>query len=112
ASHFFLSLGAVHDGEGEAAACNPEDYFLMSPEGPYICQNNTFFKNIWTFSNCSVDSFKRILKLKDCVKYRGSVYNKDEYTNFMLNQAGDVFTPQEQCTLVFGPGSEYYGVPC
>ncbi|KAK3608760.1 hypothetical protein CHS0354_010463 [Potamilus streckersoni] len=47
---------------------------------------------------------------RDCVKRKGSVYDKYEYNKFMNKQAGDVFTPQEQCSLVYGPGSEYYGV--
>ncbi|KAK3594233.1 hypothetical protein CHS0354_007214 [Potamilus streckersoni] len=104
------NLGASHDGEGDATGCKAEDYFIMSAHSPHLCKNSTYFRNMWIFSNCSVDSFKRTLKTRDCVKRKGSVYDKYEYKAFMNKQAGDVFTPQEQCSLVYGPGSKYYGV--
>ncbi|KAK3598287.1 hypothetical protein CHS0354_019813 [Potamilus streckersoni] len=58
------NLGAFHDGEGEATGCKPEDYFVMSAKRPHLGKNSTYFKNMWTFSNCSVNSFKRNLQSK------------------------------------------------
>ncbi|KAL3890595.1 hypothetical protein ACJMK2_002877, partial [Sinanodonta woodiana] len=103
------SLGAEHDGVGEAAECKSEDLFLMATVTPQVNRHRTYIANIWTFSYCSIESFKRTLRNKQCVKEIGPVYNKEEYTTFMKKLPGDVFTPQEQCLLVCGQGYVYNG---
>ncbi|KAK3604347.1 hypothetical protein CHS0354_013858 [Potamilus streckersoni] len=106
----FTTLGAEHDGEGDAAACKSEDFFIMANQTININKQRLHIKNMWLFSNCSVESFKKTLKHKQCVHNIGTVYDLNEWTTFMKNQPGDVFTPQEQCFLLFGPGSTFYGV--
>ncbi|KAK3587443.1 hypothetical protein CHS0354_007934 [Potamilus streckersoni] len=104
------SLGAVHDGEENATDCKAEDLFIMSAEGKPINLSLPYSRNPWLFSNCSVKAFKKVLKDKDCVTDKGAVYNVDEWTKYMMEQAGDVFTPDVQCHLMRGPKSVYCGV--
>ncbi|KAL3890599.1 hypothetical protein ACJMK2_002881 [Sinanodonta woodiana] len=103
------NLGAEHDGEGEAAACKADDSFIMSNTSHQVTRNRTYIANMWTFSICSVELFKKTLKNKECVKTPGHPYNVDEYTMLMKKPAGYIFTPNEQCALVYGQGYTYQG---
>ncbi|KAK3585031.1 hypothetical protein CHS0354_009879 [Potamilus streckersoni] len=58
------SLGANHDGEGKAIACKASDGFIMSPKYIHDTYGTPFPKNRWTFSKCSLNSFKKTLKNK------------------------------------------------
>ncbi|KAK3591033.1 hypothetical protein CHS0354_026047 [Potamilus streckersoni] len=58
------SLGASHDGEGDAKDCKAEDHFIMSSALPVFDPKDTYSRNPWMFSNCSVESFKKTLKTK------------------------------------------------
>ncbi|KAK3598631.1 hypothetical protein CHS0354_037581 [Potamilus streckersoni] len=82
----------------------------MTNHTPEISKNRPYIRNLWIFSNCSVDVFRKALRNKQCVKNIGSVYDVDEWNMFMKKHPGDVFTPQEQCLLVFGPGYTFCGV--
>ncbi|KAL3891939.1 hypothetical protein ACJMK2_004181, partial [Sinanodonta woodiana] len=103
------NLGADHDGEGDATACKPEDLFIMTNRRKKLSETLRYIKNIWKFSNCSVESFHKKLKYKECVKTPASVHNIDEWAMFMTKQAGEVFTPDELCYFVYGPGSKFTG---
>ncbi|KAK3583763.1 hypothetical protein CHS0354_022799 [Potamilus streckersoni] len=70
------SLGADHDGENSATACKAEDFFIMGPKVKQIDPSETYTKNPWLFSNCSVESFKKTLAKK---------YVQTEETNRMIN---------------------------
>ncbi|KAK3600130.1 hypothetical protein CHS0354_009266 [Potamilus streckersoni] len=104
------SLGAAHDGEKDAIACKSEDNFLMANRTPHLTKDRPYVRNMWFFSNCSVESFRKTLRTKQCVKTAGAVFSIDEWNAFMNKQPGDVFTPQEQCVLTYGSGSMYIGV--
>ncbi|KAK3604354.1 hypothetical protein CHS0354_013866 [Potamilus streckersoni] len=82
----------------------------MTNRSSGFTQARPHIRNMWIFSNCSVESFKKKLASKQCVKTVGSVYSITEWEMFMQKEAGDVFTPQEQCFLIYGPGSTFYGV--
>ncbi|KAL3892098.1 hypothetical protein ACJMK2_004335 [Sinanodonta woodiana] len=102
------TLGADHDGDGDAVACKSEDLFIMTKHTGHINKERPYIKNLWIFSSCSVESFKKTLKTKECVKHPSLRLNTDEWT--MKRQPGEVFTPQEQCVIIYGPGSKFYGV--
>ncbi|KAK3600131.1 hypothetical protein CHS0354_009267 [Potamilus streckersoni] len=106
------SLGAFHDGEKDAIACKPEDSFIMTNHTPLLNKDTPYIRNMWFFSNCSVESFRKTLRNKQCVQTAGAVYCVDEWNAFMKKQPGDVFTPQEQCILSYGIGSTYIGGAC
>ncbi|KAL3861393.1 hypothetical protein ACJMK2_007428 [Sinanodonta woodiana] len=106
------SLGAVHDGEGEAISCQAEDGYIMTPGIPVFDSNKLYSKNPWLFSTCSVEAFKKTLANKDCVT-RKPVYNEaeiDEWNKFMNKLPGQKYTYSEQCELTFGRGYAYCGV--
>ena len=53
----YFSLGAVHDGTGVAVNCTASSNNMMTAViGLYSNAQNLFF-----FSNCSVNSFKKLL---------------------------------------------------
>ncbi|KAL3853995.1 hypothetical protein ACJMK2_013279, partial [Sinanodonta woodiana] len=99
------SLGALHDGDGIATACDPKDYFIMSPFAKPNGPSEPYSINPWRFSNCSVNSFKHTLEGKECVKTRGQLYSMREWWMFMTKLSSQVFTPREQCRLINGPNS-------
>ncbi|KAL3890597.1 hypothetical protein ACJMK2_002879, partial [Sinanodonta woodiana] len=103
------NLGAYHDGEGDATACKDEDNYIMSTIHPRVSKDRINIANMWIFSDCSVESFKKTLPDKDCVQSTGEIYNITEYTTFMKKPAPYIFTPDEQCILLVGKGSRYYG---
>ncbi|KAK3579985.1 hypothetical protein CHS0354_025306 [Potamilus streckersoni] len=103
-------LGAVHDGEGVASACKPSDLFLMAPEMYLPNRRSRYTRNPWLFSYCSLASFKTILIAKDCVKVKGIVYNEQEWMNYTMNQPGEVYSLNEQCSIINGPKSRFWGV--
>ncbi|KAL3892099.1 hypothetical protein ACJMK2_004336 [Sinanodonta woodiana] len=105
------NLGADHDGEGDAKACRPEDGFIMTPHGQLYDEFTPYSRNPWIFSRCSVESFKKKLRTKSCVKIAGAVFNILEWSKFLQKQAGDVFTPDKQCRLAYGPNSQFVGTP-
>ncbi|KAK3575896.1 hypothetical protein CHS0354_034472 [Potamilus streckersoni] len=57
-------LGADHDGEDSAIACDPNDLFIMTPKETVFSRGQPYSRNPWMFSNCSVDAFKKTLKYK------------------------------------------------
>ncbi|KAK3600126.1 hypothetical protein CHS0354_009262, partial [Potamilus streckersoni] len=103
------NLGADHDGEGNASACNSDDLFIMTSKSRRPTKERPYIKNSWTFSNCSVDLFQESLKNKDCLKNPALVFNIQEWTKYMTKQAGDVFTPDELCYFIYGRGSKFVG---
>ncbi|KAL3891942.1 hypothetical protein ACJMK2_004184 [Sinanodonta woodiana] len=103
------NLGAEHDGELEARACKAEDLFIMTPYRLKLSKTVRYIENNWKFSICSIESFRTKLKSKNCVKNPGPVFNMAEWRMFMTKEAGDVFTPDELCYFVYGPGSKFTG---
>ncbi|KAK3586202.1 hypothetical protein CHS0354_003886 [Potamilus streckersoni] len=105
------SLGAEHDGEGEAAACKAEDKFIMSPSTSHFQLNKNYSRNPWIFSNCSVESFIKTLANKTCL-FTKNVYSDEqmkEWKVFMEKLPGELYSPNEQCQIIYGPGSFYCG---
>ncbi|KAK3594243.1 hypothetical protein CHS0354_007217 [Potamilus streckersoni] len=105
------SLGAEHDGEGEAAACKAEDKFIMSPSTSHFQLNKNYSRNPWLFSNCSGESFIKTLANKTCL-FTKSVYSEEkinEWKQFMQKLPGELYSPNEQCQIIIGPGSFYCG---
>ncbi|KAK3605302.1 hypothetical protein CHS0354_003945 [Potamilus streckersoni] len=72
--------------------------------------NGPQLKNMWRFSNCSVESFKKTLKNKQCLHKTGLVYDSIEFQAFVNNQPGSIFTPQEHCSLLYGKEFVHYPV--
>ncbi|KAL3855207.1 hypothetical protein ACJMK2_014427, partial [Sinanodonta woodiana] len=103
------SLGASHDGEDGARACSANDYYIMTPKEPGIHPSIPYPTNLWTFSRCSIEAFKRVLRTKDCVKKPGNLYNADEYTKFIQQEPGEAYSLNHQCHVILGPGSTYCG---
>ncbi|KAL3892140.1 hypothetical protein ACJMK2_004377, partial [Sinanodonta woodiana] len=104
------NLGAEHDGNKEGATeCPPDERFIMYHLPHSLNGTTPFYKNTWLFSTCSVESFKKTLISKECVKDQGSVYDTDEWTMFMRKEPGYVFTPNMQCYILYGPHHVYYG---
>ncbi|KAL3892144.1 hypothetical protein ACJMK2_004381, partial [Sinanodonta woodiana] len=104
------NLGADHDGTtDDGKECPPDERYIMYYSLPILNATTPLYRNIWLFSTCSVESFKKTLKSKDCVKYEGSVYNTDEWTMFMRKEPGYVFTPNMQCYIIYGPHYVHYG---
>ncbi|KAL3892142.1 hypothetical protein ACJMK2_004379, partial [Sinanodonta woodiana] len=104
------NLGAEHDGTTDAAKeCPPDERFIMYYSLPTINETSPLYRNTWLFSTCSVESFKETLISKECVKDQGSVYDTDEWTMFMRKEPGDVFTPNMQCYLIYGPHYVHFG---
>ncbi|KAK3585045.1 hypothetical protein CHS0354_009893 [Potamilus streckersoni] len=99
------TLGASHDGEGDAKDCKAEDLFIMSPikEGP--SSERPYSRNPWLFSNCSVEAFKVTLRNKICLKSPGSYFDQEEYAKYTSKQPGEMFTVDEQCELIHGSKS-------
>ncbi|KAK3583768.1 hypothetical protein CHS0354_022804 [Potamilus streckersoni] len=106
------SLGADHDGEGNATACNPDDLFIMTPRRKAFHPGVAYTKNPWLFSNCSVEAFKKTLENKDCVTRRPNYteVEMDELNNLNLTQPGEEYTRDMQCQLIKGRGSVYCGI--
>ncbi|KAK3583769.1 hypothetical protein CHS0354_022805 [Potamilus streckersoni] len=106
------SLGADHDGEKSATACNPDDWFIMNPKRKAFHPHETYSKNPWLFSHCSVEAFKKTLAKKDCVT-RKSNYTKaelDDLNKLDLKLPGEENTLNMQCQIIMGRGSVYCGV--
>ncbi|KAL3856270.1 hypothetical protein ACJMK2_011044, partial [Sinanodonta woodiana] len=103
------NLGAVHDGEETAVDCPAEDKYIMSPKYPEF-QTDTYSRNPWLFSKCSVKDMKRTLKRKTCVSNIGGIYDKEEWTKNVMRLPGEVYDPSQQCKLIKGPNSDFCGV--
>ncbi|KAL3892114.1 hypothetical protein ACJMK2_004351, partial [Sinanodonta woodiana] len=103
------NLGAHHDGTSNAKECNPDERFIMHHRVYNLEATTPYSRNGWLFSKCSVESFKKTLLSKDCVKVHGSVYDRGEWMMFMKKEAGDVFTPSMQCYIIHGPHFVHFG---
>ncbi|KAL3888137.1 hypothetical protein ACJMK2_000517, partial [Sinanodonta woodiana] len=101
------NLGAVHDGEGEAISCSSSDFFILSEKEIQFSPDKTYSRNPWLFSNCSVESFKKTLKHRNCAKNKGVFYDETELTMFMKTMPGLHYTNDRQCELIRGRGSTY-----
>ncbi|KAL3888135.1 hypothetical protein ACJMK2_000515, partial [Sinanodonta woodiana] len=101
------NLGAVHDGEGEAIACNSSDFFILSDQEIQFSPDKTYSRNPWLFSICSVESFKKTLKHRDCARNAGVVYDPTELMTYMKTMPGQVYTNDRQCEFFRGRGSTY-----
>ncbi|KAL3892110.1 hypothetical protein ACJMK2_004347, partial [Sinanodonta woodiana] len=104
------NLGAMHDGTGDANDCNPDERFIMYFETITFNASIPYSRNAWLFSTCSVESFKKTLITKDCVKVKGLAYDMDEWMLFMKKEPGDVFTPSMQCFILYGHDHVFDGV--
>ncbi|KAL3892118.1 hypothetical protein ACJMK2_004355, partial [Sinanodonta woodiana] len=102
-------LGAHHDGIGDAKGCSNEEGFIMHYRTFKTSETTPYHRNSWFFSTCSVESFKKTLILKDCVKLPGQVYKTTEWSMFMMKEAGDFFTPNMQCYIIYGPHHVLFG---
>ncbi|KAL3892129.1 hypothetical protein ACJMK2_004366, partial [Sinanodonta woodiana] len=102
------NLGARHDGT-TGANCTPDERFIMFYRHVKLTEATPYSANAWLFSSCSVESFKKTLISKECVKKHGSVYDINEWRMFMTKEAGDVFTPSMQCYILYGPHHVHYG---
>ncbi|KAL3875194.1 hypothetical protein ACJMK2_038121, partial [Sinanodonta woodiana] len=103
------NLGSDHDGEGKAVACRADDYFIMTPYDPKMNKTNSYSRNPWIFSTCSVDVFKDTLKDKSCVTNVGQKYDEMEWNEFTKTQPGQVYSLNHQCELYNGHGSSFCG---
>ncbi|KAK3598248.1 hypothetical protein CHS0354_001069, partial [Potamilus streckersoni] len=99
------NLGSWHDGEEDSAACMAEDYFVMTPQAPKVDPTKPYTRNPYIFSKCSVESFKKTLKEKQCVTQPCKLYKEEEYKEFVKVQPGEVYTPDDQCFLIMGAKS-------
>ncbi|KAL3865259.1 hypothetical protein ACJMK2_006873 [Sinanodonta woodiana] len=103
------NLGAHHDGEGNAIDCPAEDVFIMTPDLPIFEPGEPYSRNPWLFSKCSLRTFKRTLKLGDCLKNPGVFYNMEEWKNVTAKPPGQAYSYTEQCQLISGPNSVFCG---
>ncbi|KAL3892107.1 hypothetical protein ACJMK2_004344, partial [Sinanodonta woodiana] len=104
------NLGAKHDGTGDAKDCNPDEKYIMYHSSIKFNDTTPYSRNAWIFSTCSVESFKKTLITKDCVKVQGLTYDTAEWMLFMKKEPGDFFTPYVQCFILYGPHYVFYGV--
>ncbi|KAK3589759.1 hypothetical protein CHS0354_021086 [Potamilus streckersoni] len=107
---FYYSLGAFHDGVGDAKDCDSDDLFIMSDSVLRPDPDRPYSRNPWIFSNCSVESFKKTLKDKECVMSLGDVFNKTEWKTFTKIEPGERYSPDEQCRHIHGFRSSYCGI--
>ncbi|KAL3871393.1 hypothetical protein ACJMK2_039397 [Sinanodonta woodiana] len=103
------NLGAFHDGEGDAKACNPDDQFIMAPDDKEFIENELYSRNPWLFSNCSIESFKKTLQNKTCVTNKGVFFNNGEWMRYVTKEPGEAYYVNEQCALINGPNSKSCG---
>ncbi|KAL3870703.1 hypothetical protein ACJMK2_038747 [Sinanodonta woodiana] len=103
------SLGAVHDGDEGAEDCKSEDFFIMSKTPPQFILGQTYSRNPWVFSECSVRAFKNTLKDKDCVKTNGVIYDKAEWEKVTKKLPGEKYSNNMQCQFILGGKSTYCG---
>ncbi|KAL3856577.1 hypothetical protein ACJMK2_011312 [Sinanodonta woodiana] len=103
------NLGAVHDGEGVATACPSEDYFIMTSYEREFQEGETYSRNPWLFSNCSVVSFKDLLVQKSKLLTPSDVFDQNEWMAYVQQQPGERYTNDMQCEFTHGPKSRFCG---
>ncbi|KAK3604475.1 hypothetical protein CHS0354_019066 [Potamilus streckersoni] len=83
----------------------------MATKAPNFSKWKKYTANPWSFSKCSVDSFKRTLVNKWCVATRyvhtDEMYN--EWSRILMKHPGERYNPNEQCQIINGKGSLYCG---
>ncbi|KAK3757872.1 hypothetical protein RRG08_014428 [Elysia crispata] len=100
------SLGAYHDGYPKAAACPPEQNYIMTPVGTHKHQ---VLKNAFYFSRCSIrDMYIHLSKPRSaCVLDEPQVYHKYDLERY---PPGHLYTADQQCKLIFGKKSHFCDV--
>ncbi|KAK3593454.1 hypothetical protein CHS0354_020219, partial [Potamilus streckersoni] len=103
------NLGADHDGEDNATACRADDQFIMAPKAPTFNLFEPYSRHPYIFSNCSVKAFKDTLKDKMCLRNVGVPYDNEEWNGIIKTMPGQVYSLDQQCELIKGPGSRFCG---
>ncbi|KAK0414322.1 hypothetical protein QR680_007265 [Steinernema hermaphroditum] len=108
------SLGAYHDGSGEAKDCHRTLNYLMSPVASGT-EDSRSFANSLLLSQCSTKQIENFLRSKQSACLRKRVASKEkhkvkkavdiEQTNKI--RPGEIFDKNRQCQLAYGP---HYGV--
>ncbi|KAK3591510.1 hypothetical protein CHS0354_031617 [Potamilus streckersoni] len=101
------SLGAVHDGQGDAISCPAGDLFIMTTVTPDFDPEKPYSRNPWLFSECSVDAFSRVLKDKTCVQNKGTFFNWHEWNHYTAQTPGEAYSLDKQCQFIHGPLSKF-----
>ncbi|KAK3586284.1 hypothetical protein CHS0354_000169 [Potamilus streckersoni] len=83
----------------------------MSTHAPNFTPWKKYNENHWSFSRCSVASFQKTLRNKQCAytKYVHPFEIYDEFRKILIKQPGERYTLNEQCHIIKGPGSVYCG---
>ncbi|KAL3861483.1 hypothetical protein ACJMK2_007516, partial [Sinanodonta woodiana] len=105
------ALGALHDGEYAYSTCRPEHKFIMSPSPPVFKTGFRYGLNPWTFSDCSVGSFRETLVKKRCLHTK-HVLDYDileEFHRILRTPPGIKYSTNQQCVFSNGHGSRYSG---
>ncbi|XP_064601186.1 A disintegrin and metalloproteinase with thrombospondin motifs 18-like [Liolophura sinensis] len=101
------SLGASHDGQGKNHRCPVSHNYVMSPKAVYA---KSTFKNIYTFSTCSLTQMRTFLRSPAAT----CLYNKaTPLSNYDISKTppGQLFSGDAQCKMVFGKRSGLCGEP-
>ncbi|KAK3608694.1 hypothetical protein CHS0354_027744 [Potamilus streckersoni] len=93
------SLGADHDFK--YAGCPRGNMMWMNIPGLYT----KYSHKAWEYSECSIDAFGKTLAQKSCVKDKATYYDKNEYENYNKLYLGQIYSPDEQCKIIFGQNS-------
>ncbi|KAL4217399.1 hypothetical protein ACF0H5_023849 [Mactra antiquata] len=97
------SLGSSHDGEDNN--CNTEDNFIMATVNK-VSNNIDNTKNIWIFSNCSVDDFRNFIGILDATGNNCMLSTSDNSLQVTtLQPMGEVYTADATCVNTYGEGS-------
>ncbi|XP_060598006.1 metalloprotease mig-17-like [Ruditapes philippinarum] len=95
-------LGAFHDGEEDAADCPASAQNIMSPEIT-LTTNLTYSRAQWSFSACSVASFKSYIDRleKNCLKQHA--FTGLEFEELQAKSLpGTVYSLNQQCQMYNG----------
>ncbi|KAK3585036.1 hypothetical protein CHS0354_009884 [Potamilus streckersoni] len=103
------SLGAGHDGEGDARACKAEDGFIMTPIAKEDYPGKPYSKN----SSLRIEDLHLTHPMEFFVAvnvkieiYTHGLYYDPEYHEHVKSEPGEVFKVKEQCELNVGRGSD------
>ncbi|KAL3865279.1 hypothetical protein ACJMK2_006892 [Sinanodonta woodiana] len=81
----------------------------MTPDVPLFDPDETYSRNPWLFSHCTVRTFKQKLHLRNCLKNPGVFYSLEEWKKFTAKTPGQTYSYTEQCQLINGPKSVFCG---
>ena len=101
------SFGSVHDGDPGATLCSNASNFIMR-SSPLT----TNLQNKNQFSNCSISQFKSLLlssngqtsNFASCLINTSSSQTTDQSVLTNLQQPGQIWSPDDQCSMRYGNG--------